>query len=221
MSVTGTHGSFPNKGGEASEQVMFSRDIWSLSSGKGNTVRKTLLRACGLGLLFALALLGNTLGFAGTASAQSTRTSAAHTRTMAASCATLEVHLYGALPAKTTCLSSTPSRPVSPHTSQANCSNPAALWLYWDANESGSMICFIGSGFVNLTGSYVWCYVVCYSWNDQASSFYTGCSPVNFWSDINTSGGSATVGPYTKGNFPREQVGNDALSSVELFSNCG
>jgi hypothetical protein len=94
--------------------------------------------------------------------------------------------------------------------------------LYWNANRSGYKICFIGSGFVNLTNYWSPCGIItCSSWNDQASSFYTGCSPVTFWTNINAEGGNAEALPYTYGNFPDQGVGNDTLSSLELYSSCG
>jgi len=195
-------------------------------------VRKTTIRFLGIALTLFVVVVFNTLAFSGKASAQTSAETAHLTGAKAentlAHCQTLEVHLYGVLPAATTCLdgNTTTTSPktaglITPDTSTSSCVTKA-LWIWENANESGAEICFIGSGFANMT-DYRHCGIIlCYSWNDAASSFYTGCSQVTFHVDIGATNNDkhATASAYQASNFPFGAVGNDQLSSIAIAFNC-
>jgi hypothetical protein len=188
---------------------------------KGKNVRTISLRAIRLAFLPIL-LAVFTMAFSGTAFAQNTAAKAIHPGVTSAttSCQNLEVHLYGTLPAKTTCLVASTAGGITPDTTIASCSTIDALWLYWNANESGAEICFIGYGWANLTDWASCNAVACYNWNDQTSSFITGCAPVDFFTDINGGGSQVDAVAFERRNFPLGSVGNDTLSSVHLLSSC-
>ncbi|HEU5380727.1 MAG TPA: hypothetical protein VFV38_35335 [Ktedonobacteraceae bacterium] len=141
---------------------------------------------------------------------------------MPSPCHALLVHLNGNLPATTTCLDGSTTGQVSPAISvDGDCSIKKAVWIYWDANWQGACIGFVGEGRANLT-DYDSCHseIECYNWNDQASSFTTGCSGVDFFTDINAEGDWAYSDPYEGHNFPYQGVGNDQLSSIVILNNC-
>jgi hypothetical protein len=104
------------------------------------------------------------------------------------------------------------------------------LVLHWDSNLNGDKLCVNGSGVLNLTD--VWNYNRHASWNDEVSSFWTGCYSDYFYTDINRGGGVAWApgspgGFYSEwDNFPLGQVPNDTLSSIWQYysyggSHCG
>lgn len=127
-------------------------------------------------------------------------------------CHTLEVHLHGAQPATTQCLDKKTTDGVTPQIYSTGCTYTDRLELFSDSGERGFFLCFIGSGNANLTD---------YGWNDIASSYTTGCSPVTFYTDINDKGSSIYESAYHTGGFTPGAVPNDSLSSVYLYSNCG
>jgi hypothetical protein len=94
-----------------------------------------------------------------------------------------------------------------------------ALVLYWNANEGGPVLCVNGSGVFNLTSVS--------DWNDNVSSFWTGCYNDYFYQDVNRGGGLAWApgspdGDYSAyNNFPLSNVGNDQLSSVWQYNSYG
>ncbi|WP_220208839.1 hypothetical protein [Reticulibacter mediterranei] len=154
-----------------------------------------------------------------------------------APCQTLEVHLNGTQPATTRCLdgqttSATPSTSgVTPNiTRLSDCPIPAELDVYWDANQKGHHICFIGSGVANMKDYQVCnklgcsaaaCAALgCVSWDNEASSYFTGCSPVEFYTNVNRTGYHVSEPAYHNGNFTPGPVDNDTLSSVYLSSGC-
>lgn len=174
------------------------------------TLRVSLLLCC---ILFTFAPLGIAQAAPKTSSSNPQQ-----------SCSVLQVELHGSQPATSTCLQSgktaSTSGTVSPNTVVTGCSSHA-LELYSDPDYSGYTICFIGSGFVNMTDYCGPLPVGClWNWNDAASSFWLGCSPVMFYTDTNGGGGSFYVGAYGKNNFPLGAINNDSLSSLRLYNNC-
>ncbi len=196
-------------------------------------MKQTTIRALGISVALIIAVLVSTMIFSGKVFARATDTAPSEigikVGTTIYHCQTLEVHLHGDQPATSICLdgmapvpSSKSARQTSPDikvdNSCSNYFNDLALW--WDANYYGPDICFTGSGTANMT-DYKWCNVFgCYSWNDQASSYATGCSPVTFYVNTNRKGSNVTVPPDNAGNFTPGAVPNDSLSSVYLSSNC-
>jgi len=138
----------------------------------------------------------------------------------------LTVTLRSSGPAIATCLDGQPAtnrKAMTDGTYKDSSCAAYSLWLYADANQSGSMICFRGNGSVNLSDYTYNCQVgFCYSWNDVASSYYTGCSGGSFYEDANLSGTRQDFGMYAPGNFDRQsgRLPNDSLSSLSLNSNC-
>ncbi|WP_338254124.1 hypothetical protein [Dictyobacter halimunensis] len=111
---------------------------------------------------------------------------------------------------------------VQPHTYITGCST-SAFELYDSPGWGGNTICFIGSGFVNLTDYCAHWFGNAYctnSWNDNAASFWSGCSTGTMYSDINGGGGSQRFDIYEKGNFSYGNIQNYSLSSLKLDSNC-
>lgn len=156
-----------------------------------------------------LSLLILLMTFVGQAHAATLHTSQSTTTTP---CSFFLVISHGSQPATATCA----DRNTSTARPNSFCSH--ALDLYWDANGQGLDLCFTLGGEYNMTdfsnGSGV-------SWNDQASSFQTGCTSVTFYKDINRGGPSVTREPHHGiDNFTAGSVPNDSLSSVFLFSSC-
>jgi hypothetical protein len=137
-------------------------------------------------------------------------------------CRTLEVHLHGSEPATTRCLDSQTTSPtgvVTPQISEPlRCSSTDELDLFSDANQTGYHMCLIGSGTANLSGYYIY---EDGTWDNKASSYYTGCSPVTFYTNVSRTGHSISEPAYHSGNFTPGTVDNDTLTSVYLSSNCG
>ncbi|GHO70493.1 hypothetical protein KSC_093850 [Ktedonobacter sp. SOSP1-52] len=101
-----------------------------------------------------------------------------------------------------------------------------ALKIYSDANYEGSMICFIGTGWADMTQYWIFWPG---NWNDQASSFYGGCNSGTFYQNVNTSthtgwGNSQNFsGVYSgEGNFDglNGHLPNDSLSAIYISSSC-
>jgi hypothetical protein len=136
-------------------------------------------------------------------------------------CRTLEVQLHGTQPATTTCLDRQTTSPAGVVTPQIyepiRCSSTDELDLYSDANWTGYHMCLIGSGTANLGDYYPY---HAGTWDNKASSYYTGCSPVTFYTNVNRTGYSISEPAYHAGNFTPGTVGNDTLTSVYLSSNC-
>ncbi|GHO47042.1 hypothetical protein KSX_52050 [Ktedonospora formicarum] len=101
-----------------------------------------------------------------------------------------------------------------------------ALKIYSDANYQGSMICFIGTGWADLTQYWLFWPV---SWNDQASSFYGGCNNGTFYQNVDKNthtgwGNSQSFGGAYNwgGNFDglNGHLPNDSLSAILITSSC-
>lgn len=147
-------------------------------------------------------------------------------------CRTLWVQLHGTAPATATCLDNrTPihtSHPGVDIYQDTGCTQNA-LWLYQDTNDSGLRICFRGAGSVNL-GNYVTScnFGICASWNDNASSYWGGCSTGRFYHDSNETGQYYDYGVQEQHNFDGSlnvnnneyRLGNDTLSSLTIWSGC-
>lgn len=132
-------------------------------------------------------------------------------------CQSLVVQLHGIQPATTTCLDGR----TGPDIGVDNpCHFGADLEIWWNANEGDPEICFRGAGSTNMTNYCAQFGSNCVNWNDQASSYYTGCSPATFYVNIDDGGSNVTEPAYHAGNFTPGAVPNDSLSSVKLSSNC-
>lgn len=130
-------------------------------------------------------------------------------------CHTLRVQLNGDQPATSTCLDPQPQAngQVQPQTAQTSCAS-SDLHLWSDANYSGDLICFSGTGSVNLT-DYGRGYFG--NWNDAASSYSTGQRCGTFYADINLAGVAQGFGPGQSGGFTNgTPVHNDQLSSLAI-----
>ncbi len=145
-----------------------------------------------------------------------------------ATCQTTQVTLHGSAAPTISCLDGQKGAartrivrgygPLAQLAIQTGCDDDALI-LYKDAYQSGATLCINGSGLFNLT----WVS----GWNDQVSSWWTGCYNVLFFQDINEEGGIAEAqgsndgesSPF--GNFPYYEVGNDQLSSVYQFGSYG
>lgn len=98
--------------------------------------------------------------------------------------------------------------------------NSLVIWA--DTGFSGWTICFKGAGSTDMTS---YCgpapFGCTWNWNDNASSFATGCSSVTFYTNIGDSGVAETEGASRRQNFDgvSGRLPNDTLSSVfETFS---
>ncbi|GER90747.1 hypothetical protein KDW_49090 [Dictyobacter vulcani] len=89
--------------------------------------------------------------------------------------------------------------------------------IWSDANLQGWSICFVGTGFVNMTSFSVNPF---WNWNDQASSYGTGCLDGIFYTNTNGWGQSQPFTMKTTGNFDgyAGHLPNDALSSIYITS---
>lgn len=172
-------------------------------------------------LLSCVALLSFFALTTPSAFAATTATSRSVARSANAPCHTLEVHLHGTQPATTNCLDGQTTSRTSGVTPQISeplfCKFSSELDLYWDADQSGYHMCLIGSGTANLKDYYTY---DAGSWDNKASSYYTGCSSVTFYTNVDRTGHSIPEPAYHKGNFTPGPVSNDTLSSVYLSSNC-
>lgn len=183
-------------------------------------MRKILLKFVVLSLLIASALLIPV--FSGSTHAQS----AAGKPVIA--CYTTQIHLNGSRPMSQKCVQSTASKSgIGPDAGENNGCPGYALWVYAGQNFGGARLCIDGSGLLNMT---VPCYLyqpqsnTCIeTWNDLAGSYFNGCSPTTFYSDINRGGYAFTASAYGNGNFPHAGItwgGHYGLSSVWLDTSC-
>lgn len=181
-----------------------------------------------LGLATLLTLLGGAT-FVGAA------TISPHQAAASTSCQTIRATLHGLATPSFSCLDGQQrkartlsvggSGPFVAHQIIEDACYDDDLDLHWDSNLGGTILCINGSGVLNLTD--VWNYNHHTSWNDQVSSFWTGCYSDYFYSDINQGGGIAWApgspgGFYSEwDNFPLGGVANDALSSIWQYYNWG
>jgi hypothetical protein len=165
-----------------------------------------------------------------------TKITAPHQATASHSCHTIRAILHGGASPSFSCLD---GQKLRVHVRAVAGSSPLAapsvfeqdacydddLVLHWDSNLNGYKLCVNGSGVLNLTD--VWNYNLHVSWNDEVSSFWTGCYSDYFYTDINR-GGSVAWAPGSPGgfysgwnNFPLGGVGNDTLSSIWQYYSYG
>lgn len=168
----------------------------------------------------SLAMTG--LMTAGSASAAITPRSSPPTA--AATCARTEVTIHSHGSPGVQCL--TAVRPgMSPAAGTDTTCPTDDLVLYWNGPIGvypNYLLCVNGLGLLNLNQNFYGL-----NWNDEASAWWTGCTNVFFYDDINQGGGSAfeygsPLGESSpRGIFPDQGVGNDQLSSVYLSSPWG
>lgn len=116
---------------------------------------------------------------------------------------------------------------LTPNISGGNgCSNGNALWIYQNINYGGACIAFIGAGTAFL---YNYLLNSNTSWDEQASSFFSGCANGAFGENYAIAtdllyGHGAYFNAFSGGNFPYSDsngtVRNDALSEIVLNDNC-
>lgn len=150
-------------------------------------------------------------------------------------CQTTQVTLHGTAAPSFSCLDGQKRRvrtlpgrgsgPLAAHVVFSDACYDDDLDLHWDSNLGGDILCLNGSGVLNLTN--VWSYNYFTSWNDQVSSFWTGCYDDYFYTNINQEGGVAWAPGGPGGldtewhNFPYGGVPNDTLSSLWQSSSYG
>lgn len=169
-------------------------------------MKKLIFKALGVFLMCLLAMAIHT-NIASAHSLQSSTTQG---------CGHLVVYLHDTSPATSKCLDTVQSsQSASPDTNVTQC-GPDSLHIFDNINldASDGDVCFIGTGFINMTdvpGPWWWGPL---SWNDKASSYETNCTGGTFYSDINGNGSHQTFLSGEFGNFngsPR--LNNDTLSS--------
>src|SRR5690242_7325596 len=100
-------------------------------------------------------------------------------------CHLLHVQLHGTQPPTSECLDKAQSNSqfssVSPNVSRTGCQN-GDVYLYDSNNFTGDALCFTGTGQANMTD--FGCGLFC-SWNDRASSWWTGSWFVDFYKNTN------------------------------------
>lgn len=138
------------------------------------------------------------------------------------SCAVTMVYLHGANPPTTTCLKQSQSSGlITPDTYGSDCSNQT-LALRSTDQYGDQYLCFLGTGFVNLT-DYVWRTWWPYStWNDAADWYGTGCNTGVFFADVNGNGTRQTFGPGRQVNFDGQsgRLPDRTLSSFRIDVSC-
>jgi len=140
-------------------------------------------------------------------------------------CSHLLVHLNGKRTPLTKCLDHQKPN-AKPFTYVTDC-GAHTLFISQDYYGGGATICFIGSGFANMT-DYWGPWYNHFNWNDQASYYAPGCSGGDFFADINGQGMRQSFVPYEyHHNFDggtsfsgQRVLNNDTLSSLSLSSNC-
>lgn len=141
------------------------------------------------------------------------------TQKPSATCHQLLVYLHGNAPATSKCLDQTHTGVIQNTTTDNGCTS-YDLKIYSDPNYQGSMICFIGTGFVNMTQYWLFWPV---TWNDQASSFYGGCTTGTFYTNTNGWGQTQNFGQYAgEGNFDGQNgdLPDNTLSSISIATSC-
>ena len=136
-------------------------------------------------------------------------------------CVVQMVHLNGKNPPTTTCLrqSVPPGQVIL--AAGSDCSSSTLTLggadLYGDLE-----LCFLGTGFVNLT-DYVWRVpLVGGTWDNRAQWYSTGCNSGTFYADINGSGTLQKFGTGEEANFDGQngRLSNLTLSSFQITSSC-
>lgn len=176
-----------------------------------------------------LLTLGTARGFAVTVMAASpvahvsprtgTNSTAAAVRQLRqAGCHVLEVTLHGnASPTAKCSLVVASSSAATPYTLATTCASANDLKIYQDAfqKSTGAVICFSGTGFINMTDYWINWFQ---SWNDQASSWSSGKWQGAFYKDISGEGVSQNFNWFSTGEFDGQNgaLPNDSLSSLKI-----
>src|SRR5579885_1794907 len=140
------------------------------------------------------------------------------------------VYLHDTSPTTSKCMDTPQRSPhgssatMIPYTNVTNC-GPQSLHLFNNINfdASNGDVCFVGTGFINLTdiqGPWWWGPFV--SWNDKASSYQTNCTQGTFYADINGNGSHQAFASRQSANFDGVdfKLNNDTLSSFDITSQC-
>jgi hypothetical protein len=136
-------------------------------------------------------------------------------------CAHLLVHLQGSKSATTTCLDAiTGLSSVTPFTSTVGCTSNS---LELDAYAVGitSTICFIGTGYANMS-DYTGPWYLPVTWNDEAVHYKTGCNSGTFYIDSNGNGTQQPFSPREERDFDGQsgRLPAHTLSSLIITSSC-
>jgi hypothetical protein len=135
-------------------------------------------------------------------------------------CIVQMVYLHGEQPPTLQCLrQEQPSGQVSIKISTTDCSNQA-LALRGTDNLGDLYLCFIGTGFVNLT-DYSW-RIVGGNWDNSANWYGTGCNTGTFYADTNGNGTQQNFSPGVQHTFDGQEgrLPSLTLSSLRISSSC-
>jgi hypothetical protein len=135
------------------------------------------------------------------------------------------VQLHGTQPATMTCADQIPkagTKGIMPAAGTTSNCNKAWVSLWWNQGEQGPEICFTGNGLVHMTDYCAWITVICFNWNDNASSYsLQGCilyssAPGEFATDNGYPQNLDTSVSRTPSNFDGQngRLANDTLSYV-------
>lgn len=133
-------------------------------------------------------------------------------------CRVLEVTLHGNASPTIKCnLASTSSKKVTPYTYSTSCNSANDLKIYQNASQStsGALICFTGTGFIEMPDYEMFWPI---NWNDQASSWSSGKWKGVFYKDISGGGVSQNFNWLDTGEFDGQNgaLPNDSLSSFKI-----
>lgn len=134
-------------------------------------------------------------------------------------CAVQMVYLHGTNPPTVQCLRQKIAPGLAPDIATTQCSNRALALRASTQGAGDEYICFIGTGFVNLTDFYrAWPY----TWNDSANWYGPGCNYGVFYIDINGNGTHQNFVAGTAHNFDGQNGRLPAytLSSLRIDTSC-
>jgi hypothetical protein len=134
-------------------------------------------------------------------------------------CVVQMVYLHGKQPPTLQCLKrEQPSGQGSINTSTTDCTDQA-LALRGTDDLGDLYLCFLGTGFVNLT-DYSWRGIL--TWNDAANWYGTGCNTGTFYSDTNGNGTQQNFSPGIQHTFDGQggRLPSLTLSSLRISSSC-
>ncbi len=128
-------------------------------------------------------------------------------------CMSLLVELHGPQPTTYQCQDGLFKTP--------GCSRESLHLWRGDAKALGAVICFRYAGQGNMSDFEAYIHGQWVSWDNQASSFLTGCSSVTFYKDPNILGTNVSREPYHGIDyFGPGAVPNNDLSSIAIQRNC-
>jgi hypothetical protein len=133
-------------------------------------------------------------------------------------CAVEFVQLHGNSSPEVTCLKQEgASGKISPHTYGTDCSSNT-LQLSGLDGLGRLTLCFLGTGFINLT-DYTW-RVWPDTWNDRATRYSTGCNYGVFYADIDGGGSSQSFTAGQSDLFSGHPLNQLTLSSFSITRSC-